>query len=97
MEIIGGLIGWFFIFGFIIYVGLLINSFYTVRIYREIRDLNRHFQVGSLSPEKTPKEANIGRITNDDKLKYCSQCETGFRADRTSCPECSSTNFYLKN
>ena len=97
MESIGDLIGWMLIFVFGIWIGNFINSFYIVRIYREIRNLNRHFQVGSLSPEKTPKEANIGRVTNDNKLKYCSKCETGFRADKTSCPECSSTNFYLKN
>ena len=96
MESIGDLIGWMFLFVFGIWIGSIINTFYIKKIYEEIRNLNRHSQVGSLSPEKTPKEANIGRVTNDSKLKYCSKCEWAY-VGRTSCPGCSSTDFYLKN
>ena len=97
VSLLSDLSGWilFFIFG--IWVGVIFIHYRLVQINRGIKDLNRHFQGLSPSPEKTPIRAKIGRATNDNNLKYCAKCEAGFRADRTSCPECSGTHFYLKN
>ena len=89
--------GWIIFFILWIWVGMILIHYRLVQINSGIKDLNRHFQGLSPSPEKTPIRAKIGRATNDNNLKYCAKCEAGVRADRTSCPECSGTHFYLKN
>lgn len=89
--------GWiiFFILG--IWVGLIVVNFNLAQINRGIKDLNRHFQGLSPSTEKNAYKSQIDRATNDNNLKYCAKCDAGSRADKTSCPECSGTHFYLKN
>jgi Zn finger protein HypA/HybF involved in hydrogenase expression len=93
METIGETIGVFvwliFILIFGTWVGMIMNTYYIRQILSELKKLNQ-------STPSEPKTIPI-KIPPKPSLMYCSNCDTGFKADRTACPKCGGTNRYLKN
>jgi hypothetical protein len=91
METIGDYISFIFLLVFGIWIGSLIHTYYMKQILSELKKLNQ----GTPSDPKTipipPKPIIKG------SLMYCSDCDTGYRGDRTDCPVCGGTNRYLKN
>jgi hypothetical protein len=88
METIGDYISFIFLLVLGIWVGSLIHTYYMRQILTEIKKMNQ-------SAPSTPKPPPIKPIK--PSLMYCSDCDTGYRADRSACPECGGTNRYLKN
>ena len=87
METVGDYISLIFLLVFGIWIGSLIHTYYMRQILTEIRKMNQ----GSPSTPVAPPK----KVTSS--LMYCSDCDTGYRADRSACPECGGTNRYLKN
>ena len=84
METVGLLV-----FG--IWIGSIIHTYYMRQILAEIKKMNQSIPSSPSTPVVPPKKPT------NTVLMYCSDCDTGYRADRTACPECGGTNRYLKN
>jgi len=91
METIGDYISFIFLLVFGIWIGSLIHTYYMRQILSELKKLN---QGTSSDPKTIPIPL---KPTFKGSLMYCSDCDTGYRGDRTACPKCGGTNRYLKN
>jgi primosomal protein N' len=87
METVGDYISLIFLLVFGLWIGSIIHTYYMRQILTEIKKMN---QSGPTPIVDIPKKVI-------SSLMYCSDCDTGYRADRTACPECGGTNRYLKN
>jgi len=88
METAGDYISLIFLLVFGIWIGSIIHTYYMRQILIEIKKMNQSGPSAPVAPPKNPTKAT---------LMYCSDCDTGYRADRAACPECGGTNRYLKN
>jgi hypothetical protein len=88
METVGDYISFIFLLVLGIWVASIIHTYYMRQILTEIKKMN---QSGPTPPVviPPPPKSNV--------LMYCSDCDTGYRADRAACPECGGSNRYLKN
>jgi rRNA maturation endonuclease Nob1 len=57
------------------------------QILAEIKKMNQGTPIVDVIPPK--------KLINN--VMYCSDCDTEFKSDRTSCPNCGGSNRYLKN
>jgi len=89
METIGDYISFIFLLVFGIWIGSLFHTYYMRQILSELKKLNQ----GTPSELKTIKP----KLVSKGSLMYCSDCETGYKADRTACPNCGGTNRYRKS
>jgi hypothetical protein len=88
METVGDYISLIFLLVLGIWIGSLIHTYQMRQILNEIRKMNQSGPTPIVVPPIKPK-LNV--------LMYCSDCDTGYRADRSACPKCGGTNRYLKN
>ena len=91
METIGDYISFIFILVFGIWIGSIIHTYYMRQILSELKKMNQ-----SDPNRQSPPVNTIPKVSSKGTLMYCSDCDTGYRADRTACPNCGGTNRYLK-
>jgi hypothetical protein len=89
METVGDYISLIFLLVFGIWIGSIIHTYYMRQILSELKKLNR----STPSDPKTIPQKPLFK----GSLMYCSDCDTGYRGDRTTCPKCGGTSRYLKN
>ena len=89
METIGDYISFIFLLVFGIWIGSLFHTYYMRQILSELKKLN---QSTPIDPKTIPPKP-----FSKGSLMYCSDCDAGYKADRTACPNCGGTNRYLKN
>jgi hypothetical protein len=85
METIGDYISFIFLLVLGIWVGSLIHTYYMRQILTEIKKMNQ----GTPSDPKTIPTKPVPK----GSLGQCSDCNTGYRADGSSCPECGGSGF----
>ena len=84
METVGLLV-----FG--IWIGSIIHTYYMRQILAEIKKMNQSIPSSPSTPVVPPKKPT------NTVLMYCSDCDTGYGVFRNTCPNCGSSNRYLKN
>jgi hypothetical protein len=96
METVGDYISLIFLLVFGIWIGSIIHTYYMRQILTEIKRMNQGTPSAPSTPSTPVTRPPLTKYVKGS-LMYCSDCDTGFRGDRTSCPKCGGTNRYLKN
>jgi len=90
------LLGWIVLLVFGSWIGSLINTYYVVSIYRELKKLNQENQVVPHVSGVSASFSSASSSRTNDSKKYCEKCSSPNDMYVTECTACLGSSFIHK-